>query len=153
MDIEQLIKEEKKTQEILKRIEKAGTLEKFLEDLDEQAVDAWTWAPNTNTWDYDGLESFRQYAIGRMLRDAVKMLQEVKFLTSFMDKFYQQEMKQWEDYKVACEKHRNKKKWDWTVMYSNPDCINFFDKYEKEHGITDSLNIRAKDLRETNESN
>ena len=148
MDIEELIKEQKKTQAILENIAKSGTFEKFLENIEEHPDPTRMLIDFTNTdpWDYTERKELEALVIGRLLKEASDKLSLVKGLLRCTDDFYHGHIKQWEGYREYCKQHKKRKndKYDWTVMYSNPVCLDFFEKYEKEHGITESVAKEAK---------
>lgn len=151
MDIGKLIEEQTRTQEILKKLEQAGTLDKFLEGLEgELPVDSWNmWNQGVSSWDYDRLDSLCHFYMASELRNATESLQKVKYFMQYLDNAYRHYIELWEGYRTECEKHRGKK-WDWTSLYKNPECLDFFEKYEKAHNITSSIYQEAKAIRKEN---
>lgn len=154
MDIEQLIKEQQETRKILKKIEKAGTLEKFLAGLDEAPPQGnYNWHQWVSPWDYDGVNDVRQTYLETAIRKATESLQEVKYFLHYLDNAYKGYIKEWGQYKAMCDEHNATKKarakaYDWTDLYTHPECIDFFEKYEKDHNIKDSIYQQAKAIRE-----
>lgn len=127
MDIEKLIKEEKKTQEFLLRLEKAGTLEKMVEDINKRGAD-WYKNPfsGCDNWDYDTLNRVQNVAIRKALNAIYDNLVMFKFCHEYIKDLYESRTKEWENWK------KENPNGDY---YKNPKCLKFFEDYEKHNKV------------------
>ena len=75
------------------------------------------------------------------IKEAVESFGKAKYCLEYVKRFYEGQIKEWEDYREKCKSlvGRNKHRGDWKKMYSNPVCLKFFEDYEKENGITKSV--------------
>ena len=151
MDIEQLIEEQKKTQALLEELKGTESFEKFMEKIPEAKLD-WGDIPNLDEWDYDEAKSAYDLAAGAALRLVADNIGKFKTYVKSVDNFYEAHIKQWEDFREYCQKKFGKRTKKWTGYISNPECLGFFEKYEKDHDIKDSIYQQAKKLKDNDES-
>ena len=140
MDIEKLIKEQERTREAIGLLRKSKNFEQFFKGI-EKGVFEIGEDPTTyfSDWDYKKRSKAYDSAAGYYIKSAYESLSKAKVCLSAMSDFYNGRVKEWERYREHC-KNKNA----WVDMFSNPDCIKFFDDYEKAHHIVDSINQQAK---------
>lgn len=139
--IEELIKEQKKTQEIYERLEKTGTFEKFFSSIPPAT---FSYMDNpfrfVDNWDYEALEKIKAQVIGQCFLDSWKTLSRAKTAYGYVDDLYNNRVSDWIGYKNHLEKNKPANSTArWQNYYSNPDCLKFFENYEKAHDITKSI--------------
>lgn len=148
MDIEQLIKEQKKTQALLEELKGTESFEKFMEKIPETKLDWEDRIPNLDEWNYDEAKNAYDLAAGTALRLVTDNIGKFKTYVKSVDDFYKSHIKLWEDFREYCQKKFGKNTKKWASYISNPDCLDFFEKYEKDHDIKDSIYRQAKKLNE-----
>ena len=133
MDVEKLIEEQKKTRKILRQLEKAGTLDKFLASI-TPLEPTWEKDPfrQVDDWDYDGLEFYRGQIIAKAIMEASENLSLMKYAQGYIDNLYKGRITQWEQYRL-----KNPTKWK--SFITNPECLQFFNDYEKAYNIKTSI--------------
>lgn len=143
MDIEKLIEEQKKTNEILLRMEKAGTFEKFFEDYEAAVTVEEMDYLGISPWDYEESMKAIQITVSKCFRDMGLTIGKIKKLLSTQKDFYEFHIRRWEKIREH-NRGREGKEDVWLKEFTNPDCIKFFDDYEKDHGIKWSIAQEAK---------
>ena len=146
MDIERLIEEQKKTQALLEELKGTDSFEKFMEKIPEAELGWGDRIPNLDEWDYDEAKFAYNLAAGTALRLVAYNIGKFKTYVKSVDDFYESHIKQWEDFREYCQKKFGKRTKKWAGYISNPDCLDFFEKYEKDHDIKDSIYQQAMKL-------
>ena len=146
MNIELLIEEQKKTQALLEELKGTESFEKFMEKIPAAELDWGDRIPNLDEWDYDKAKFAYDLAAGTALRLVVDNIGKFKTYAKSLDDFYESHIKQWEDFREYCQKKFGKRTKRWASYISNPDCLDFFEKYEKDHDIKDSIYQQAMKL-------
>lgn len=138
MDIDRLIQEQLKTQEILNRIIKDGTLKKFLENI-PPAEEDWGDSNNVDSWDYESGKDSININIANYMNEAYENLRKVKKWSSYMDTVYNGRIREWERIRGSGKDGKPRARGAWKSFYTNPECLKWFEDYEKDHGITKSI--------------
>lgn len=148
-EIEKLIEEQKKTQEAIKKLEEAGTLEKFLEKTEPAVIeygDNEFMGKVIDPWDYDALETHRKDLIAQLIYQIYDGIGKLKYYTKYVDSLYKLRMEELtKDYEKITKQERKKLIRE---RYKNPVCREFFEKYEADHPIK-----RVKGRRKTDGKN
>lgn len=140
MDIEKLIEEQKKTQEAIKLLKESDNYEDLLKNITEVAL-----KPEEriffkdDPWDYEGISFRYDMMAGGYIKEAVESFGKAKYCLEYVKRFYEGQIKEWEDYRERCKTLPKRNRGDWKKMFSNPVCLKFFEDYEKAHGIKDSI--------------
>lgn len=147
MDFEKLLKEQQKTNEILERLEKAGTFKNFLSQI-EPKEPKFEDNPfhQVDAWDYKAILSVKGQILARGMLHVYDEYQKMKYALDYVDNLYKGYIKQWEQYKEWLEQNPNQKG-HWESYIENPVCLQFFEDYEKEHDIKDSIYQKAKEAK------
>lgn len=141
MDIDKLIEEQKKTQEAIKLLRESENYDELLKKIPEINVKYDERIFFSDPWDYEGTSSEQDMMAANYIKIAVESFGKAKYCLEYVKKFYEGQIKEWEDSRKKCKRlaehsrHRN----DWKKMYSNPVCQKFFEDYEKSHGIENSI--------------
>lgn len=138
-ELARLCKEQERTNEILKKLEQNGTLEKFLESV-ESKEPKWDDDPfaHLDSWDYDMLDKRRNQIIADSMRIIHDKMAIAKYALGILDRLYTQRIADLKNYRQYLNENPTEQG-DWRTYYANPKCIEFLERYEKEHGITDSI--------------
>ena len=146
MDIERLIKEQKETQKLLKDLRGLKSFDEFLETIPETELDVEDFC-RVSPWDYDKSTLEYDLAAGSALRIVADNIGKFKAYVNYVGDFYKSQIEQWEGYREYCQKKFGKRTKKWTDYITNPDCLEFFEKYEKDHDIKDSIYQQAMKLK------
>ncbi len=147
MDIEKLIEEQKKTREAIELLRSSKTYDELLKEIPEVDLD---WRERAmlhiDVWDYEGSSETYDAQAARYIMEAVKSFGKAKVCLSAVKKHYEDSIKEWEGYRDYLKTQKKTYKTDWSKMYQNPVCLKFFEDYEKDNGITDSIYQEAKKM-------
>ena len=139
MDIEKLIEEQKKTQEAIKLLRESGSYEELLKNIPEGELDYRETGHLNNPWDYEEISSDYDMMAAQYIKEAVESFGKAKYCLEYVKRFYEGQIKEWEDYREHCKTLPKRQRGYWKTMYKNPVCLKFFEDYEKENGITKSI--------------
>lgn len=144
MDIEKLIEEQKKTQEAIKLLRESGSYEELLKDIPEGELDYRETGYFNDPWDYEGTSSDYDMMAAQYIKEAVESFGKAKYCLEYVKRFYEGQIKEWEEYREYCKTLPKRQRDDWKTRYKNPVCLKFFEDYEKVHGIKDSIYQESK---------
>lgn len=144
MDIEKLIEEQKKIQEAIKLLRESENYDELLKRIPEAKLDYRETAYFGDPWDYEGISSDYDMAAARYIKEAVESFGKAKYCLEYVKRFYEGQIKEWDEYREHCKTLPKRQRGDWKKMYSNPVCLKFFEDYEKAHGIKDSIYQEVK---------
>lgn len=132
-EFEKLRKEQEKTNEILAELKRAGTLQRFVEEVSE-AEPRLEENPLRfyDNWDFEGLEKGQNLLVGALIKEIYEKMSLMKYALNYADNLYKERTEDWQSY-------REKNPDDWRDYFSNPDCLAFFEKYEKANNIKRSI--------------
>lgn len=145
-EIDKLIKEQKKTQEILLRLEKNGTFDKFFASISGEPF-SWHNDPfsGIDPWNYEELNDTRAMVLAQTMLEIYQSIGKAKQVYGYIENLYYGRISDWIGYKHHLEE--NKKQFPrarWQDYYTNPKCLQFFEDYEKAHDITKSIYKESK---------
>lgn len=145
MDIEKLIEEQKKTQEAIKLLRESDNYEELLKSIPEVELkyDEKMFFDG-DPWDYEGLSYECDMTATQCIKKAVESFGKAKYYLEYVKRFYEGQIKQWEDYREYCKTLPKRQRGYWKTRYKNPVCLKFFDDYEKAHGIKNSIYQEVK---------
>lgn len=131
--LEELLKESRIQTEILRKMEKAGTLDELFKDIDPPTIEnTWQYMPDGDSYDYDSYKDAIYHRVAAYLCEAYKKLGIAKFCMGCQQKDYEKWMEDWQGYKKKCPKQ-------WPTYITLPAHLRWFARYEQDHGITDSI--------------
>lgn len=145
MDIEKLIEEQKKTQEAIKLLRESDNYDELLKKIPEKRLDYKEAAYFNDPWDYEGTSSDYDMMAARYIKEAIESFGKAKYCLDYVRRFYEGQIKEWEEYREYCKTLPKRQRGYWKTRYKNPVCLKFFDDYEKAHGIKDSIYQEVKD--------
>ena len=134
MEIEKLVEEQKKTQEILLRLEKSGTFQKFFDGIQ---VEGYSYEDDpmfhADPWNYEELSWSRSVAMGDSVRAMYEAIRIIKYCLGYIDKLYEYRVRTVTSVKdFNCRGAKNRRK-IYESYYANPICKTFFELYEADH--------------------
>lgn len=144
MDVEKLIKEQKKTQEAIKLLRESGSYDELLKNIPEMELNYKEITYSGHPWDYEGVSSGYDMMAAKYIKEAIESFGKAKYCLEYVKRLYEGHIKEWERYRKHCKTLPKRKRGDWKKMYTNPVCLKFFDDYEKAHGIKDSIYQEVK---------
>lgn len=144
MDIEKLVKEQKKTQEAIKLLRESDNYDELLKKIPEVKLKYNASVYFSDPWDYEGTSSEYDMMAAQYIKEAIESFGKAKYCLEYVKRFYEGQIKQWEDYREYCKTLPNRQRNYWKTSYKNPVCLKFFEDYEKAHGITDSIYQEVK---------
>lgn len=134
MNFEKLIEEQKKTQELLKRIDQTRTLSQYLEEVEPVALPfAEDMLGMADPWDYDALALQRGLVIGELVRKLHDAAGALKYYSDYIERLYEarvSKLTRVEGFNTKGAENRHK---IYDQYYANPICMNFFEAYEADH--------------------
>lgn len=142
MDIEKLIKEQKKTQEAIKLLRESDNYDELMKRVPEVGLDIGE-DPHVNNWDYEDMSEKYDAAAAFYISKATELFGKAKHCLAFVENEYNGHIREWERIREFYLKKKTHKD-DWKSLYRNPECLKFFEDYEKAHGIKNSIYQEAK---------
>ena len=138
--IEKSIEEEKKTQEAIEILKKSPNFRELFENIEEKMPSYRETALFVDPWDYEKKSLECNIRTARYIKEAIDNLSKAKYYSNYVEKFYNNNIGEWEDYKKYCESLPSEEEKNfWKTRYKNPICLDFFEKYEKAHRIKNSI--------------
>lgn len=132
-EFERLRKEQEKTNEILAELKRVGTLQRFVEEVPETEPE-WNENPLRfyDSWDFESLENGQNLLVAALIKEIYEKMGLMKFALNYADNLYRERTEDWQSYR---EKHPD----GWQDYFSNPECLAFFEKYERANSINRSI--------------
>ena len=144
MDIEKLIKEQKKTQEAINLLRESDNYDELLKKVQEVKLKYDERTYFDDPWDYEGLSSEYDMLAASYIKKAVESFGKAKYCLEYVKRLYEGRIKEWEGYREHCKTLPKRQRGYWKTSYKNPACLKFFEDYEKAHGIKNSIYQEAK---------
>lgn len=134
MDFEKLIEEQKKTQELLKRIDETRSLSQFLTEVEPVAPPfAENMLDRIDPWDYDALTLQRGLVIGELVRKIHDAAGVLKYYSDYIERLYEYRVSELTRVKGFNTKGAENRHKIYDRHYADPICMNFFEAYEADH--------------------
>ena len=145
-DIDKLIEEERKTRKAVELLKASENYSEFFNKIESIPISHRNDVMDINRWDYAESSNRFNSLAADFIWQATDCLGKAKSCLSAVDSFYYSQVKMWEEFRNGCLKQKDPEQREaWKGLYANPECLKFFEDYEKAHGITDSIYANAKD--------
>ena len=139
MDIDSLIKEQKKTQEAIRLLRESRTYEELLKEIPKRELDWKEICNEPDPWDYEESSRYYDMLAATFVEKAVESFGKAKLCLGKVREQYEGDIKEWEEYREYCKTLPKRQRGYWKTKYTNPVCLKFFEDYEKANGIEDSI--------------